>query len=173
MVQFIIRILVMLGIAVTLSACQEDENRQVISANTPEGRAFHFMPINEQGVTDVTITISWPTNWAYDAGRNPFVPMVAADTLQSGGTDELAPQAVMELFNDKNAQALLYTTVDHVVGEVSFPNNHRKQILDVVGPMLANPNFDPNWMERIKQGMRSNMEQARTAALCVGRSACK
>lgn len=161
MIHMIARILVILGVTFTLTACQEDENRQVISAQTPEGRAFYFMPIDEECVTDFTIAVSWPTNWAYDTGRNPFVPMIAAHTLSSGGTDKLEPQDVMELFNDKNSQALLYTTVDHVLGEVSFPNNHRKEIIDVVRPMLATPNFDPKWMERIKQGTRSSLEQAR------------
>ena len=40
-----------------------EENRSVILATIPLGHTFHFMPIYEPGVTDITIMIAWPSNW--------------------------------------------------------------------------------------------------------------
>ncbi len=57
-----------------------EENRSVILATTPLGHTFHFMPIYEPGVTDITITIAWPSNWAYEASRNPAVPYIGTET---------------------------------------------------------------------------------------------
>jgi zinc protease len=40
------------------------------------------MPIYEPGVTDITITIAWPSDWAYEASLNPAVPYIGADALR-------------------------------------------------------------------------------------------
>ena len=69
-----------------------EENRSVILATTPRGHTFHFMPIYEPGVTDITITIAWPSNWAYEASRNPAVPYIGTETLLSGGTEDISPK---------------------------------------------------------------------------------
>jgi hypothetical protein len=64
-----------------------EENRSVILATTPQRNEFHFMPIYEPGVTDITITIAWPSDWAYEASLNPAVPYIGTETLLSGGTE--------------------------------------------------------------------------------------
>ena len=102
-------------IHVQLSPAMEiiaDENRKVILTETPDGHSFHFMPMDENESSDITITIAWPMSWAYDASRNPAVPYVAAESILSGGTKELAPQDVLgiSLFNDKNASGQLYVS---------------------------------------------------------------
>lgn len=156
------RIFLLIGIGIAISACQKEANREVVSAQTPDGHSFYFMPIDEEGVTDITFKLAWPTDWIYQSDRNPMVPSVASEAIVSGGTSDLAPQNVMQLFNDKNANAFLYAGVDHVVGELSLPREHIDQVVPVVGAMLANPQFDDKWVGRIKQGLQARLEQSQT-----------
>ncbi len=80
-----------------------EENRSVILATTPQGHAFHFMPIYEPGVTDITITIAWPSNWAHEASLNPAVPYIGTETLLSGGTEAISPKELNEFLSDRNS----------------------------------------------------------------------
>lgn len=130
---------------------------------TPDGRPFHFMPIDEDGVTDITITMAWRMDWAFGADRNPAVPYVAAEAILSGGTSELAPQDVLELFNDKNAFGQLYVRADHAIGEISFPKEHVDDVISIASEMLTSPQFDQGWVDRIKQGFLANQSQTQLA----------
>lgn len=153
------RFLFLAALVLSLAACKKDASREVVLAETPDGRPFHFMPIYEDGVTDITITIAWPMSWAFSADRNPAVPYVAAEAILSGGTDEFAPQDVLELFNDKNSRGQLYVRADHAIGELSFPKEHIDDVVSVVSAMLASPQFDQAWVDRIKQGFLANQTQ--------------
>lgn len=153
-------ILILVALVFTLASCKEETSREVVLAETPDGRSFYFMPIHEDGVTDITITIAWPMNWAHVSGNNPAVPYVAAEAILSGGTSEAAPQDIMELFNDKNAYGQLYARADHAIGELSFPKEHINEIVSIASVMLASPQFEEAWVERIKQGVLANQKQA-------------
>lgn len=150
------KILFVVSILLSLAACKEDASREVVMAKTPDGRPFHFMPIQEKGITDITITIAWPMSWAYDSGVNPAVPYVASEAILSGGTDNLEPQDVLELFNDKNARGHLYVNSNHAVGELSFPKEHIEDVVSIASQMLASPQFKQPWITRVKQGMLVN-----------------
>ncbi|EFO28649.1 peptidase M16 inactive domain superfamily [Roseibium sp. TrichSKD4] len=155
-------ILIVCALILSLVACQKEGSREVVLAETPDGRPFHFMPIYEDGVTDITITIAWPMGWAYERENNPAVPYVAAEVILSGGTSELAPQEVMELFNDKNSRGHLYTSASHAVGELSFPKEHIEDFVSIASEMLTTPQFDPAWIGRIKQGLLTNQNTNRS-----------
>jgi predicted Zn-dependent peptidase len=154
------KFLFLAALVVSVAACKEDASREVVLAETPDGRSFHFMPIYEDGVTDITITIAWPMDWAFSGDRNPAVPYVAAEAILSGGTDELAPQDVLELFNDKNSRGQLYVRADHAIGEISFPKEHIDDVVSIASEMLASPQFDQAWIDRIKQGFLANQTQS-------------
>ena len=156
------RILLLLALALPLVACKKETSREVVLAESPDGRQFHFMPIYEDGVTDITITIAWPMSWAYSANHNPAVPYIAAEAILSGGTNKLAPQDVLELFNDKNARGQLFVRADHAIGELSFPREHVDDVVSIASEMLASPQFDQAWIGRIKQGLEANQAQAQT-----------
>lgn len=149
-----------IALLVSLAACKKDASREVVLAETPDGRAFHFMPIYEDEVTDITITIAWPMSWAFNADRNPAVPYVAAEAILSGGTDELKPQDVLELFNDKNSRGRLYVRAGHAIGELSFPKEHIEDVVSTASEMLMSPKFDQAWIDRIKQGFLANQTQS-------------
>ena len=100
-------------------------------------------------------------NWAFDGSRNPAPPFVAAETLLSGGTKDLRPQDVLELFEDKNSCGHLSVRPDHAIGEVEFPKEYVDEVVDIVVEMLVRPQVTPEWLARVKDGMRANMEQAR------------
>lgn len=147
MKQFILGVLTL----VLLTACQDTEtNREVSERVSPNGQAFTFMPIIEEGVTDVTIEIAWPTDWAYDPNKNAAVPTVATRAILSGGTSDLAPQDVLLMFEDKNSFGDFVVQTNHIIGSISFPNDYRDEVLPVVQEMLARPQFDDRWLEREK-----------------------
>jgi len=154
------RFLFLAALMLSLAACKEDASREVVLAETPDGRPFHFMPIYEDGVTDITITIAWPMSWAFSVDRNQAVPYVAAEAILSGGTGEFAPQDVLELFNDKNSRGQLYARADHAIGEVSFPKEHIDDVISIASEMLKSPQFDQAWIDRIKQGFLANQTQS-------------
>ncbi len=139
---------------------QKNEDRKVVLTETPDGHPFYFMPIYEKGVTDIPITIAWPMGWAYDENSNPAVPHVAAEVILSGGTKELAPQDVLEVFNDKNASGQLYVSANDAIGELSFPKEHIKDVISITSEMLASPQFDQAWIDRIKQRFLASQTQS-------------
>lgn len=145
----------------TLVACQEKEgSREVVEARTPDGRAFHYMPIWEDGVTDITVYVAWPTAWAHQTGRNQAVPYVASEAILTGGTKDLAPQDVLELFEDRNTYGEILVSADYTYGELSFPKEYTDEVVGIASEMLANPEFETEWMERIKNGFHANQTHA-------------
>jgi len=76
-------------ITCALIGCKNEENRVVIDTTSPEGHAFSFMPIYEKGVTDITIYIAWPMDWAYRETTNKAVPFIGAQAILSGGTADI------------------------------------------------------------------------------------
>lgn len=153
------KILFYLALILAITSCKEIANRKVVLTETPDGRPFHFMPIYEDGETGITITIAWPMHWAFDAGKNPAVPYAAAEAILSGGTESIAPQDVLEFFNDNDARGGFYINANHAVGELSFHKDHIEDIVSIASEMLTSPKIDPAWMGRIKQGLLTNQTQ--------------
>jgi len=130
-----------------LAACQEESVREVVEAQSPNGQPFHFMNITEDDVSDITIVMAWPSDWAYDATVNPAVPT--------------RPQDVMELFNDNNAGGWLTPSTDFIYGELGFPKEHIDEVVSIAAEMLATPQFDEAWVDRIKQNIEGNQADSR------------
>ena len=148
-----------------LTACDSEDkeaSRKVVSLTSPSGQAFHFMPIYEDGVTDITLRIAWPSNWGRTEGLNPAVPYVGADLILSGGTEALKPQDILEKFEDNNAYGFLNASPDYVFGELGFPKEHIDETVEIAAEMLANPQLNEQWMDRIKGGFVSNVTKARS-----------
>ncbi len=150
-------ILAIFGV-LTLAACQQEGSREVTNQTSPNGQAFTFMPIYQDGVTDVTIEFAWPTTWAYEADKNPAVPFVGSQAILSGGTSELSPQDVLIMFEDKNAFGDMEVQTQHIIGSISFPKEYVDEVLDVVQEMLARPQFNDRWLEREKSEFSKNVE---------------
>jgi len=156
------KILISMALLLALVSCKKDASREVVLAQSSDGRPFHFMPIYENGVTDITIAISWPMQWAYKSDRNPATPYIAADAILSGGTDKLTPQEVMEIYSDKNSHGQLLIRPDDVFGELSFPKEHIDDVVSIASEMLKSPQFNDAWIKRIKQGFLANQEESRS-----------
>lgn len=148
-----IRIILALSLTVLASCYKQDTegSRSVVTLTSDAGQSFHFMPIYEDGVTDITVRIAWPTNWARSVGRNPAVPYVGSELILSGGTADLKPQDVMEMFNTNNAGGFLLASPDFVFGELGFPKEHIDETVQIAAEMLSNPQLDDPWLDRIKQ----------------------
>lgn len=136
--------------AFALAACKDDTNRVISAEVSPNGHSFVLMPITERGVTDITVSVAWKTDWITGQGANPWAPLIGTNAMLSGGTQALNPADVGALFDDKNARGALYSTADMILGEVEFPNNYQDDVLPVMTEMFQSPRFDPAWFQRLK-----------------------
>lgn len=152
--------LLLLGVFVVLAACKGGQVDKVVATQSPDGHRFHFMQMAPDGDQDVAIMIAWPTARAYETGSNPAVAYVAAETILSGGTDELAPQEVLELFNDQNTRGHLFVRPDHLIGQLVFSKDHLDDVVPIAARMLAEPQFDPAWVMRVKQEVAAQVAQS-------------
>ena len=50
---------------------------------------------------------------------------------------------------------------DYLMGELTFPKEHMNDVVSISSEMLASPQFNEAWIDRIKQGLRANQSQAR------------
>ena len=133
-----------------LLACNDDTNRVIAEHTSPAGHVFQLMPITDRGVTDITVSAAWATDWLNDPNNNPWVPNLATEMMISGGTAELSPADVLELLEDKNAYGDIGAAADLIYAEVEFPNNHRDTVVPVLSDLFQRPVFDSNWFDRIK-----------------------
>ena len=69
----------------------------------PAGAYISFYADLRTRCTDITITITWPSNWAYEASRNPAVLYIGTETLLSGGTENISPKELNEFLSDRNS----------------------------------------------------------------------
>ncbi|MBF2761530.1 MAG: hypothetical protein ISN28_14935 [Ectothiorhodospiraceae bacterium AqS1] len=161
----ILRVIALIASMTLLASCTDDPEREAVSAKTPQGLPFHFMPIDScrstsRGIDKITIMSAWPMHWAYRANNNPAVPYVAADSILSGGTEELEAQEVLEFFNDRDSRGRLYIRADHVIGKLTFPREDLEGVVSMTSELLSKPQFDPAWVERIKKGLSANQTQS-------------
>jgi len=84
--------------------------------------------------------------------------------LRSGGTAELKPQQILEIFEEANASGFLVSSADHVFGELSFPKEHISRTVEIANEMLVTPQFDEKWLARIKGGFLANVKESQALA---------
>ena len=118
-----------------------EENRSVILATTPQGHAFHFMPIYERGVTDITITIARPSDWAYEASLNPAVHYIVAETLLSGGTEAISPKELNEFYLIKIQADHSFPRRTTYMAKSTFQKNTEKTSLNLLQMRCAGHNL--------------------------------
>lgn len=140
-----------LGVTLCALVACKDPAKEVVQVTSPAGHSFSLLPIFDEGVTDITVNVAWPTDWAHRVDVNPFVPYIGAETIMSDGTQTKPAQEVMEAFNDKNASGRVYATVDHVRGELSFPYEHTDYVIEVAVEALSDPKYSDAWLGRMKQ----------------------
>lgn len=149
-----------------LVACGDETNRVISQHTSPEGHVFHLMPITERGVSDITVSAAWKTDWLNDRGHNPLVPHLATQLMMSGGTEALAPAEVLDLLEGKNSYGNVSAAADLIYAEVEFPNNHADTVVPVLADMFQRPVFDPAWFERIK-GQHRDIASANSTPLAA------
>lgn len=142
-----------------LSACKDDTGREVISLTSPSGLPFLFMEIDEPDVTDITISVAWPTMWPVTQGKNPAVPYVGAQYIPSVGTPEIDVATMAENFADMNASGAIEPNVAYVKADISFPREHTDTVVPIANEMLQNSPTQEQWLTRIKQGIFDGQRQ--------------
>lgn len=146
---------------IVLAACNEDKDNRVISKHvSPGGHSFHLMPILEDGVSDVTVAAAWYTDWTMTPGNNLWAPALATQLMISGGTADLAPPDVLELFDEHGSYGEIFATVDTVYAEVEFPNHKEDEILPVLSELFQTPQFDEKWLERTRGEFLESLDTA-------------
>lgn len=149
-----------------LVACNDDEAQgEVLSLTSPDGHEFQYYEVRGEGLTDVTILFAWPTDWTQNAERNQAVPYVGAEVILAGGTTDLRPQDVLELFSDHNAEGVLTAQPDHIYGQLIMADTNRDEIVAVAAEMLATPQFNADWLARTKGALTD--QRIETAAFAT------
>ena len=133
-----------------LIACKDENNRVISKQVSPLGHAFYLMPILEKGVSDITVSAAWATDWVATPGQNEWVPALAAQTMMAGGTAALPPADVLDLLEEKNTRGNIIPAAEIIYADVKFPNNHTDVVLPVLAELFQAPAFDTQWFERIK-----------------------
>ena len=146
-----------LGAAVLLAAC-DDETPQA-SAQTSAGGTDYTL-VNLPGHEDVSIQIAWATDWAYTEGANQAVPYIGVDLMLAGGAGGFPAGEVVERFADLDAEAYLTATVDHILGQLTFPAEHMTETVEIANAHLRGPSMDEMWLDRIRDGFAQNVTEA-------------
>jgi hypothetical protein len=50
----------------------------------------------------------------------------------------------------KRSSKILMPSTNYVIGEVSFPKEYKKEVVNIVCEMLQSPTFYPRWAKRKK-----------------------
>ncbi len=153
-----IRIVIALAVSLLVAGCQEDGPS--FSTQTTEG-GMDYTLIQSPGSDYISIQVAWPTDWAGRADVNQAAPRTAIDLMLAGGATGFPPGEVVELFADLDAEAYLDVTVDHVLGQLTFPPEHLYQALEVANAHLASPTFDESWFARVRDGFEQNVVESR------------
>ena len=149
----------------SLAACEEDtRERKVTTHTSPGGFTFNLLEIRDEGDTDVSLQIAWPTDWTYDATRNQAVPHVATEVLLAGGTQTRSPQQILEFFEDSNAEGYISSLPDYVVGELFFTDQNRAEVIAVAAELLSAPTISPDWMDRTKTSLQGRHKEINATA---------
>lgn len=133
---------------------------EVTLRQTPNGTAFYHVPMDQDAEPRVVFSITWPHVSAYTGGANPALAYIATEAVLSGGTETLKAQEVLELLNDLNVQGTLVPAADHVYGRLSFPAENLDRVIPVVAEILAKPQFEEQWLARIKAGKSDALKES-------------
>ena len=98
------------------------------------------MPIYERGVTDITITIARPSDWAYEASLNPAVHYIVAETLLSGGTEAISPKEFNEFYLTKIQADRSFPRRTTYMAKSTFQKNTEKTSLHLLQMRCAGHN---------------------------------
>lgn len=158
------RIVVCLFI-LSLSACQPKEN--TLSEEVSAG-GLPYIYTNMPGNDRVSIYIAWPSNWYFDAERNPAVPHIGARLLLAGGSTGYPAGQVIERFADMNSEGNLWTTADYVYGVLHYSPKHQDETLAIANAHLLSPLFDQTWLERLRSEFAEQMTELRDNAEVQG-----
>lgn len=148
---------------IPIAGCEDKNNRVISEVVSPAGHVFQLMPITEKGVTDITISAAWSTDWFAESGNNEWVPGLTTEMMLSSGTETLSPAEVLELLEDKNSRGNIFPSADYIYAEVEFPNNHQDAVLPVLAELFQKPQFDSRWFERIRQQTMDRIDIDTTA----------
>lgn len=140
---------------ITLTACQSEQNREIVELETPDGHAMTFMPITEKGVTDVTVRLAWATDWSMDPDMNQTVPYLSREAIANSGTADMSLREIIELFEDKNSYAMVAVGAEHVSFEFEFPNNYQNDVFPVVLDFLTNNQPEQRWLDRLRTNLKT------------------
>lgn len=142
---------------VLLIACDE-ETPSVTAQTSADGTNYTL--IHLPGQEDVSIHIAWATDWAYTSGANQAVPYIGVDLILAGGAEGFPAGEVGERFADIDAEGYLTATVDHILGQLSFPAEHIDEVVEVARAHLQTPTMDEMWFDRISNGFSQNITEA-------------
>lgn len=157
------RILALMAALFALTACQEEEEGVFTS---PDGHRYAFLERPDANI--VAIQLAMPMDWSLQAGRNPYVPYIAAEVITTGGADGYPPDVVLETMQDLNAQAFMYPQFNTLRGGINVAPAQLDETVKLANAVLRAPSFDAAWMQRSKDALTANAAQANAQPASLG-----
>ena len=145
-----IRIVLILVSTLAFSACEEDGPT---ASRQTSPRGLEYTLIHMPAIKDVTIQVAWPTDWAYRTDVNQAAPYIGAQLILAGGAEGFQAGDVGERFADLNSEGNLTSTVDHILGELTFEKDHMDETIAAGNAHLRAPELGEIWFERIRDGI--------------------
>ncbi|MCV6600507.1 MAG: hypothetical protein OIF54_02910, partial [Cohaesibacter sp.] len=118
-----------------------------------------FLLIHIPDAKHISIKAAWDSDWAYRSEVNQVVPYVGTKLILQGGAVGYPAAEAGEIFADLKAQAHLYPTADHVIGDLTFPRASLLKIQKLIEAHLKAPLFDPIWFQRVRDQLQKSLQE--------------
>jgi predicted Zn-dependent peptidase len=121
---------------------------------------FEFSFIQRPDADVVALQLAIPMDWTLQAGNNPYVPLIAADAITTGGAEGYSADEVLETMQDLNAQAFMYTQMNTLRGGINVAPENIDAVVTLANAILRSPSFDQVWFDRAKENWITRVKES-------------
>ena len=135
---------------------------EVDSLVSPGG--MPFLHIQDDQYENVVMQVYWPSSWSFENMRNPMVPLVSTQVVLNGPPEGVEDNEIGQRIAELQAQSSLAPTAESVTGAIVSPAGSFEEVARLANRVLANPAFDPDLADSLKQALSNRLGQLRQGA---------
>lgn len=136
--------------------CSQEKELSITKLESTEGIPFTLIHVPEN--PDVTIQIAWPTNWANRNDVNQAIPFIGTRMILEGGAEGYAPGQAGEIIKDLNSEGHLVPTIDHILGQITYPRDKATETLKIANAHLRAPLMKEKSFNRLRNDFRNHIQ---------------